>query len=108
MEACNIYNLISEQESKVYFLHTNICSVKSIPVTHNNEVCVVTQSRATLCDPMDCSLPATSVHGDSPGKNTGVGCHFLFQVMKSKAIEIGYYPWPGLLLSGPQATPNPF
>ena len=24
---------------------------------------------------MDCSLPV-SVHGDSPGKNTGVGCHF--------------------------------
>ena len=28
----------------------------------------------TLCDPMDCSLPSSSVHGDSPGKNTGVGC----------------------------------
>ena len=24
---------------------------------------------------MDCSTPASSVHGDSPGKNTGVGCH---------------------------------
>ena len=23
--------------------------------------------------------PASSVHGDSPGKNTGVGCHFLVQ-----------------------------
>ena len=31
----------------------------------------------TLCDPMDCSLPGSSVHGDSPGKNTGVGCHAL-------------------------------
>ena len=27
----------------------------------------------TLCNPMDCSLPGPSVHGDSPGKNTGVG-----------------------------------
>ena len=25
------------------------------------------------------SLPGSSVHGDSPGKNTGVGCHSLFQ-----------------------------
>ena len=33
----------------------------------------------TLCDPMDCSLPGSSVHEDSPGKNTGVGCHALFQ-----------------------------
>ena len=32
-----------------------------------------------LCDPIDCSLPASSVHGDSPGKNTGVGCHVLLQ-----------------------------
>ena len=29
----------------------------------------------TLFDPMDCRLPGSSVHGDSPGKNTGVGCH---------------------------------
>ena len=25
------------------------------------------------------SLPGSSVHGDSPHKNIGVGCHFLFQ-----------------------------
>ena len=29
--------------------------------------------------PMDCSLPGSSVHWDSPGKNTGVGCHTLLQ-----------------------------
>ena len=28
---------------------------------------------------MDYSPPGSSVHGDSPGKNTGVGCHFLLQ-----------------------------
>ena len=28
---------------------------------------------------MDCSPPGSSVHGDSPGKNTGVGCHALLQ-----------------------------
>ena len=28
---------------------------------------------------MDCSLPGSSVHGNSPGKNTGVGCHTLLQ-----------------------------
>ena len=33
----------------------------------------------TLCDPMHCSLPGSSVHGDSPGKNTGVDCHSLPQ-----------------------------
>ena len=28
---------------------------------------------------MDCSLPGSSVHGDSPDKNTGLGCHGLLQ-----------------------------
>ena len=32
-----------------------------------------------LPDPRDCSSPGSSVHGDSPGKNTGVGCHALLQ-----------------------------
>ena len=37
------------------------------------------QSCPTFCDPMNFSLPGSSVHGDSPGKNTGVGCHALLQ-----------------------------
>ena len=42
-------------------------------------LCLVTQLCPTLCDPMDCSPPGSSVQGDSPGKNTGVGCHALLQ-----------------------------
>ena len=42
-------------------------------------LCLVAQSCLTLYNPMDCSLPGSSVHGDSPGKDTGVGCHALFQ-----------------------------
>ena len=37
------------------------------------------QSCPTLCNPLDCSPPGSSVHGASPGKNTGLGYHFLFQ-----------------------------
>ena len=37
------------------------------------------QSCLTHCYPMDCSPPGSSVQWDSPGKNTGVGCHALFQ-----------------------------
>ena len=37
------------------------------------------QSCPTPYDPMDYSLPGSSVHGDSLGKNTGVGCHALLQ-----------------------------
>ena len=42
-------------------------------------LCLVTQLCLTLCVPVDCSPPGSSVHGDSPGKNTGVGCHALLQ-----------------------------
>ena len=40
-------------------------------------LCSVAQLCLILWDPMACSPPGSSVHGDSPGKNTGVGCHFL-------------------------------
>ena len=42
------------------------------------------QSCPTLCDPID-SSPHGSGPWDSPGKNTGVGCHFLLQCMKVKS-----------------------
>ena len=37
------------------------------------------QSSLTLCDPVDCSLPGSSVHGIFPSKNTRVDCRFLLQ-----------------------------
>ena len=43
------------------------------------------QSCPTLCDPIDGSPPGSLVPGDSPGKNTGVGCHFLLQCLKVKS-----------------------
>ena len=40
------------------------------------------QSCLTLCDPRDGRLCPPL---DSPGKNTGVGCHFLLQCVKSES-----------------------
>ena len=42
-------------------------------------MCLVAQSCLTLCDPMDCCPPGSSVYRDSPAKNTGVGFHALLQ-----------------------------
>ena len=39
----------------------------------------------TLCDPIDSSPTRLPHPWDSPGKNTGVGCHFLLQCMKVKS-----------------------
>ena len=41
---------------------------------------LVAQSCPALCESMDCSLPASSVHGILQARmNAGVGCHFLPQ-----------------------------
>ena len=50
-------------------------------------LCLVTRSCPILYDPKDGSLPGSSVHGDSPGRNTGVGCHAHLQ---------GIFPTQGL------------
>ena len=44
------------------------------------------QSCPTLCDPIDGRQPTRLPRlWDSPGKNTGVGCHCLLQCMKVKS-----------------------
>ena len=50
-------------------------------------LCLVAQLCPTLCNPMDCSLPGSSVRGDFPSKNTGVGGHVFPQ---------GIFPTQGL------------
>ena len=52
-----------------------MCDIYTQIHTHTHMyMCLVTQSCPTLCDPMDCSLPGSSVNGDSPSTNTAVGC----------------------------------
>ena len=66
-------------------IHTYLCVCVCVCV-------LVTQLCLTLCDPMDCSPPGFSVHGDSPGKNTGAGSHALLQgIFPTQALN------PGLL-----------
>ena len=50
----------------------------------------VAQSCPTLSDPMDCSLPGSSIPGIFPGKCTGVGCHCL---LRTTIWGSYYYPY---------------
>ena len=47
-----------------------------------------------LWGPVDCGLPGSSVRGDSPGENTGVGCHaHSSELLYDPAIPLlGIYP----------------
>ena len=44
----------------------NFCSTAKW-LSYTYVLCLVAQSCPTLCDPMDCSSPDSSLHGDSPG-----------------------------------------
>ena len=49
---------------------------------------------SSLCKPMDCSLPVSSIHRDSPGRNTGVGCHALLQgIFPTQGSNLGLPHW---------------
>ena len=54
------------------------------------------QSCPTLYDPIDGSPPGSPRPWDSPGKNTGVGCHFLLQCMKVESESEGAQLCPTL------------
>ena len=52
--------------------------------------CTASQSCPILCNLMECSLPGSSVHGVSLGKNTGVGCHALLQgIFSTQGLNSG-------------------
>ena len=58
------------------------------------------QSCPTLCDPHRRQPTRLRCPWDSPGKNTGVGCHFLLQCMKVKresevtqSVRLFMAPW---------------
>ena len=67
----------------------------------------VIRSCPTLCNPLDCSLPGSSIHGDSSGKNTGLGCHFFLQgIFLNQGLNLGLLHYrQNLYHLGPQESP---
>ena len=64
----------------------------------NSVLCLVAQLCPTLCDPMNCSPPGSSVHGDSPGKNIWMGCHALLQgIFLTQGLNPGLPHWRWIL-----------
>ena len=61
------------------YLYWQVGSLPLVPPEKPCVLCLFTQLCPTLCDPMDCSPPDSSIHGDSSGKNTGMSFHAFFQ-----------------------------
>ena len=77
----------------------------------NSAVVVVNRSvLSDSCNPTDCSLPGSSVHGVLAGKNTGVCCHFLLQgIFLTQGLNPCLFLSPSLagrfFTTGPQEKP---
>ena len=69
---------ILKNRSQILHLNPNLCFSHPAAAAAKS-----LQSCPTLCDPIDGSPPG-SRPWDSPGKNSGAGCHFLLQLMKVK------------------------
>ena len=67
--------LLSQYSFSCFIVFLNNCLKLTPPMHAYSEV----QYCVTLCNPMDYSRPDSSVHGIFPGKNIGLGCHFLLQ-----------------------------
>ena len=61
-----------------YVIEINFSDIQQPLLIFSNLVCSVAQVCPTLCDLTDCS-PRLHWPWNSPGKNTGTGCHFLLQ-----------------------------
>ena len=61
-------------------------------------MCSDAQSGPTLYDPMGFSPAGSSVHGDSPGKNTGMGCQaFLQGIFPTQGLNPGFLHYRRIL-----------
>ena len=60
MQACHVHGECISSETKLY-------------------MCLVAKSCLTLCNPMECIACQAPLSMGFPGKNIGVGCHFLLQ-----------------------------
>ena len=81
----NAYFLVNNRDFMVFHYYFLVIILKQKPMLlmflNYINICDI------LCDIMDYSPQGSSVHGDSPGKNTGVGCH---------ALPQGIFPTQGL------------
>ena len=87
-------------------IHTQRKQPGFIPPTIYNVL--VAQLCLTPCDPMEWTSPGSSVHRDSPGKNTGVSCQALLQgILPTQGLNLGLSHCRWILLpSDPQGKPK--
>ena len=76
-------------------------TTKILHATTKDPTCVCAkslQSCQTPCDPVDCKPIMLLCPGDSPGKNTRVGCHALLQgIFPTQGLNLYLFTSPALV-----------
>ena len=75
--------------------HSFVLPLRELGKEYLDSLCSFLQVHTLSCSVMSnsfrlhglCSPLSSSVHGDSPGKNTGVGCHALLQVQLHMTLQ---------------------
>ena len=92
---CFVVTFFFLHNIKIHVSYINVWHLPKPSEAHTKSwlypvLCLVAQSCLTLCNPVDCSPPGSSVHGDSPGKNTGMGCCALLQgIFQTQGLNPG-------------------
>ena len=74
------------------------CAIQSVLISYLFYTYLL--SGSVVSDPLDCSLPDSSLAWDFPGKNTGMGCHFLFQgILLTQGLSLCLLHCSGFFLS---------
>ena len=76
--------------NKRLFTSSVLWVIKSEKQAENKNLVLSPFSHVSLCDPVDCSL---LYPWDSPGKNTGVGCHFFLQEIFPSLLQLLHCRW---------------
>ena len=78
------------------YVYTHTCICMNIYIKSYIRVWKSLSHVRLFAAPWDCSPPGSSVHGDSPGNNTGVGCYALLQgifTTQGSNLSLPHYRW---------------
>ena len=77
--------ILSGRSLRQVAIEYHVCHIPLSILSSTAAAAKLLQSCPTLCDPIVWQPTRLPSPWDSPGKNTGVGCHFLLQCMKVKS-----------------------